>query len=942
MKSKPNPFACVSPALAVIAVLGIAQSLQAAALTWDSNTGDSGAQDGSGTWTTAAGGWWNGITNVNWASSDTATFGAGTDAAPPAIYNITLGGAITTAAGNSTTGGIHFANSGYTLSNTADANVYSITVGTTSTDGFLTVAAGKSATIGANATVQSASSKTMNIGGGGTLYVQDGGTIRNPTAGNNLLNIIGGTTVNVGTNGMLLATNNQLVIGTGAGGSGTLVVDGGTVTNGTSGSTTSSSAQNIVLSNSSTGSTSGILTINSGSVTNNGVGRASGGESGLRFGTTTSGGTTTAVVNLNGGVLTVARVYENASSSVDSTFNFNGGTLKVTTGAGNAANFLSGLNNAYIKEGSGSGGAIIDTNGVATTIAQALQHGGSSATDGGLTKTGSGTLTLTGNNTYTGATTINTGTLTVGTGGTLGASAAALKVNNNNTGAGNAVILNLATAVDTVTGSLSGTISTPSSGTNTATINNGGSGRNFTVNQTTNGTFAGVISGAGSFTLGASSIATLTLSGASTYTGGTTIQGGTLQIANMSDSTTSGALGAAPGSATPANIVLDGGTLEAFSGGLSLTLNANRGIALGAGGGTLKNSLFNNLFYNGIIADQGGTAGGLTIASSAANNQTILGGQSTYTGGTTVSGMVALAADSVGSPGSLTSGPLGVGTVNLAGGNMRATNAGNRTLGNALTISGDTTFTTAGATDKSLTFAGDATILGTSRTLTVNTVVNNSGADGYVTFGGTIGDAGNSLGLTKAGSGILVLSGTNIYTGATTVNDGTLIIDGSISTSITSVNDGGTLSGTGTVGALNINDGGTLAIGSSPGTLNIGGDLTLALGSISDFEINAFTAGNYDLALAALVGSQTVSFNGGTLNLLFQPGFNTEGAVKIFDFDVYDGTGFTTVRSSGLASGFTASFDATNGIVTVVPEPNAAALIASFGLLALLRRHRCA
>jgi MYXO-CTERM domain-containing protein len=45
------------------------------------------------------------------------------------------------------------------------------------------------------------------------------------------------------------------------------------------------------------------------------------------------------------------------------------------------------------------------------------------------------------------------------------------------------------------------------------------------------------------------------------------------------------------------------------------------------------------------------------------------------------------------------------------------------------------------------------------------------------------------------------------------------------------------------------------------------------------------------------------------------------------------------VLSTGLASGFTASFDATNGIVTVVPEPNAA-LFGSLGLLALLRRRR--
>jgi hypothetical protein len=82
-----------------------------------------------------------------------------------------------------------------------------------------------------------------------------------------------------------------------------------------------------------------------------------------------------------------------------------------------------------------------------------------------------------------------------------------------------------------------------------------------------------------------------------------------------------------------------------------------------------------------------------------------------------------------------------------------------------------------------------------------------------------------------------------------------------------------------------------------------------------------------------------VAFNGGTLNLFFQAGFNTEGTAKIFDFDTFAGSGFTTLNTSGLASGFTASFNAANGIVTVIPEPGVA-LLGGLGLLALLRRRR--
>ncbi len=156
---------------------------------------------------------------------------------------------------------------------------------------------------------------------------------------------------------------------------------------------------------------------------------------------------------------------------------------------------------------------------------------GLAAQTGALTKSGLGTVTLTGANLYTGGTTLNQGTLTVGTGGTLGAPSGALAVNNNNTGAATAVVLNLATAVNTTTGSLSGTIAaaTPASPANTATINVA-TGRTLTVNQTAAGTYAGAIAGLGGLTLGASSTNTLTLTGVNTYTGATSVSAGTLAL----------------------------------------------------------------------------------------------------------------------------------------------------------------------------------------------------------------------------------------------------------------------------------------------------------------------------------------------------------------------------------------------------------------------------
>jgi autotransporter-associated beta strand protein/T5SS/PEP-CTERM-associated repeat protein len=102
-------------------------------------------------------------------------------------------------------------------------------------------------------------------------------------------------------------------------------------------------------------------------------------------------------LNLNGGTLVAKRLAEGVSGG-NSTVNFNGGLLKAAAGAN--SNFVGGLNLATIL----SGGAFIDTNGQILTISQNL--GGS----GGLTKSGTGTLTLSGVNSYAGATTVTDGT----------------------------------------------------------------------------------------------------------------------------------------------------------------------------------------------------------------------------------------------------------------------------------------------------------------------------------------------------------------------------------------------------------------------------------------------------------------------------------------------------------------------------------------------------
>jgi autotransporter-associated beta strand protein len=112
-------------------------------------------------------------------------------------------------------------------------------------------------------------------------------------------------------------------------------------------------------------------------------------------------------VNLNGGTMTAGIIYKTSSgANGTATFNFNGGTL---IAAGSHAPDMFGLDAVVVK----SGGAIINTAGYSITFSNALTDGGGG---GGLTKNGLGTLILLGTNTYTGATLINAGTITLGAG----------------------------------------------------------------------------------------------------------------------------------------------------------------------------------------------------------------------------------------------------------------------------------------------------------------------------------------------------------------------------------------------------------------------------------------------------------------------------------------------------------------------------------------------
>ena len=187
-----------------------------------------------------------------------------------------------------------------------------------------------------------------------------------------------------GVNTLRLSTSGTVSLGALLANRGTIQVDSGT-------------HLNVTGINVGSGNSVGAgLTLNGGSVTSTGTAQFGNGS-----------GSASGTLNLNSGTLTVPGITKGA---VTFNVNFNGGTLRAS---GANATFLSSATTANVL----AGGAVIDDGGFAITIARGLASG--ATIDGGLVKSGSGTLTLTGTNTFNGPTTVNAGTLAIGLGGSL-------------------------------------------------------------------------------------------------------------------------------------------------------------------------------------------------------------------------------------------------------------------------------------------------------------------------------------------------------------------------------------------------------------------------------------------------------------------------------------------------------------------------------------------
>jgi fibronectin-binding autotransporter adhesin len=478
---------------------------------------------------------------------------------------------------------------------------------------------------------------------------------------------------------------------------------------------------------------------------------------------------------------------------------------------------------------------------------------------------GPGAVTLNSPNSYTGGTSLLGGTLNLGDPGAIGTGTLGLSGGTIDNTTGNAMSL-VNNNSQVWAGSF--TFAGASDGTHDLDL---GTGAVTLATSSTVTVKAGTLTVDGSIGdngnglgLTKSGAGTLALTGANTFSGNTTITGGVLSIAS------DGNLGAAPATAQPAKVTLNGGTLRFTAGTLAnatagtATLNTNRGITLGPAGGTIDiafvdsvggshNGLESAVIYNGVISGPGD----LTVTGQSgldAASILDLATPATYQGNTTINNAVVQVNSSATG---LTGINNGAAVVNIlpTGTVLKLINNGTFNLDSQasnLTVAG---------------LNGDATgRIGTTNAST--SVVLTIGGAGSYSFPGVIGaltltgktgtDA--RLSLIKTGTGTQVLGGVNTFSGGVTVNQGTLAL--------------GVANGINSASPLTLGGGkfGTGGFNQSLNTLTVSASSAIDLGTgasvfnFADSHLATWTAGSI-LSIGHWSGNLTTG--GGTDQLIF-------------------------------------------------------------------------
>jgi autotransporter-associated beta strand protein len=546
---------------------------------------------------------------------------------------------------------------------------------------------------------------------------------------------------------------------------------------------------------------------------------------------TTGGNTTLTSANtFSGGVtLTQGRLVLNDNLAAGSgTLALNGGILAssgtrsytnaVTIGGNVTFGDITPNNGKQTNSGTVNLGAGTRT---LTTVTETTFSG--VVSNGGITKQGASTLTFLGSsaNTFTGLTTVSAGGLILskssvnaiagdvlvnGTGTlTLGAADQIINTSNVEVAAGTFALVTFNEIVNGV--KLTGGTITGTTGVLTSST-----AYDFQSSANVTGILAGT-AGANKTTAGT---VTFTGANANTYTGLTTVSAGSLVLNrdNNVDSLAGDVLvnGTGTLSITKVDQIKNTANVEVAAGTLAISGNAETvngvkltgGAITGSGSASVLTSTTAFDFQSGSsTAVLSGTAG----VTKTTGGTVSLGRASTYSGGTTLTaGTLQIASASSGSVGSIISSGIGTGTLNLNGGTLSSGSGTARTLLNDVTVGGNVTLGDA-SNSGTLSFSAGVDLGGSVRTLTTASAIN---FDGVVSNGG----------ISKAGAGNLTLGGANTYTGTTSINAGTLAVTGSLLNSGTVlVNDGGSLSGSGSVGAVTLASGSFLKPGNSPGTL---------------------------------------------------------------------------------------------------------------------------